>query len=67
MHFGERDQSIPVADVEKIRANVPVRLVEVFVYPAGHAFNRDAGSNYEPQSAELARERTLSLFREHVG
>jgi carboxymethylenebutenolidase len=67
MHFGDKDQSIPMADVEKIRANVPKRLVEIFVYPAGHAFNRDAGSNYEPQSAKLARERTLELFRQHIG
>ncbi len=67
MHFGEKDQSISMADVEKICANVPARLVEIFVYPAGHAFNRDAGANWEPQSAKLARERTLKLFREHVG
>ena len=67
MHFGEKDQSIPIADVEKIRANVPARLVEIFTYPAGHAFNRDVGQNYEPASAKLARERTLALFRKHVG
>jgi len=67
MHFGDKDQSIPIADVEKIRANVPAGLVEIFTYPAGHAFNRDAGASYEPQSAKLARERTLKLFREHVG
>ena len=67
MHFGDKDQSIPLTDVEKIRANVPARLVEIFVYPAGHAFNRDAGQSYEPQSAKLARERTLALFQKHVG
>lgn len=67
MHFGETDQSIPMADVEKIRANVPKRLVEIFSYPAGHAFNRDVGQNYDPASAKLARERTLKLFREHIG
>jgi carboxymethylenebutenolidase len=37
------------------------------VYPAGHAFNRDVSQNYEPASAKLARERTLALFRKHVG
>ena len=67
MHFGEKDQSISMADVEKVRDNVPARLVEIFTYPAGHAFNRDAGQSYEPQSAKLARERTLALFRKHVG
>ena len=66
MHFGEKDQSIPLTDVEKIKAAVPLS-VEIFIYPAGHAFNREAGQNYEPVSARLARERTLSLFRRHVG
>jgi carboxymethylenebutenolidase len=67
MHFGEKDQSIPMSDVEKVRANVPSRLVEIFTYPAGHAFNRDVGQNYEPESARLARERALAFFRKHVG
>ena len=69
MHFGENDQGISMADVEKIRANVPSRLVEIFVYPApaGHGFNRDVTAAYEPDAAKLARERTLKLFREHVG
>lgn len=67
MHFGEKDTSIPMADVEKVRANVPKRLVDIFTYPAGHAFNRDAGQSYEPVSAGLARERTLAFFRQNVG
>lgn len=66
MHFGETDQSIPMAAVETIRAAVPPE-VEVFTYPAGHAFNRDGGANWEPQSANLARERSLALFRKHIG
>jgi carboxymethylenebutenolidase len=66
MHFGETDQSIPMSAVDKIRAAVPSD-VEVFTYPAGHAFNRDGGASWEPQSARLARERTLVLFRKHVG
>ncbi len=60
MHFGDKDQSIPISDVEKIRAAVPADKVEIFVYPAGHAFNRDVGDHYDPSSAKLARERTLS-------
>jgi carboxymethylenebutenolidase len=67
MHFGEKDQSIPLSDVEKVRANTPSRLVEIFTYPAGHAFNRDVGQSFDPQSAKLARERTLTLFRKHIG
>jgi len=67
MHFGDKDTSIPVSDVEKIRENVPPRLVDIFVYPAGHAFNRDVGQHWDAASAKLARERTLKLLSEHVG
>jgi len=66
MHFGETDQSIPMSAVDKIRAAVPSD-VEIFTYPAGHAFNRDGGASWEPRSARLARERSLALFRKHVG
>jgi carboxymethylenebutenolidase len=66
MHFGEKDQSITMESVEKIRAVVP-SSVEIFTYPAGHAFNRDGGANWEAGSASRARERTLALFRKHVG
>jgi carboxymethylenebutenolidase len=66
MHFGETDQSIPLVDVEKIRAAL-APSVEIFVYPAGHAFNRDVTASYEPVSAKLAGERTVALFRKHVG
>jgi carboxymethylenebutenolidase len=66
MHFGEKDQSIPMENVEKVRAAVP-STVEIFTYPAGHAFNRHGGANWEPQSAGRAKERTLALFRKHVG
>jgi carboxymethylenebutenolidase len=67
MHFGDKDQGIPMAEVEKTRAAVPPDAVEIFTYPAGHAFNRDAGQSFEPGSAKLARERTLALFRKHIG
>lgn len=66
MHFGERDKSIPMSDVATIEAAVD-GTAEVFVYPAGHAFNRDGGDNWDPDSARLARERTLALFHAHVG
>jgi carboxymethylenebutenolidase len=66
MHFGEKDQSIPMENVEKIRAVVP-SLVEMFTYPAGHAFNRDGSANWEAGSAKRAKNRSLELFRKHVG
>ena len=67
LHFGEKDQGIPLTDVEKIRAAVDPARVEVFTYPAGHAFNRMGEPPYEPHSAMLARMRTVKLLHAAVG
>jgi carboxymethylenebutenolidase len=66
--FGDRDQSIPVADIEALRtaaAAAPVST-EVVRYPdAGHAFHCDARrSNYHEQSAKDGWARTLAWFAE---
>jgi carboxymethylenebutenolidase len=65
LHFGENDASIPMSDVEALRAAHPE--VQVFVYPAGHGFNCDARASYHADSAALAKQRTIELFRSHVG
>ena len=68
LHFGEDDSGIPMSDVEKIRAGVDQKRVQVFAYAgAGHAFNRDGSSAWHKPSARVARERTLAFLREHVG
>ena len=36
---------------------------QVFVYDANHGFNSDRRKDYHEASSELARERTLMLFR----
>ena len=61
-HFGDQDNSIPPAAVAAHREKQPA--LPVYVYPAGHAFNREAGPHYHAPSAELARERTLAFFSE---
>lgn len=65
-HFGERDASIPAADIELHRQKQP--RAQVFVYPdAGHAFNRDVDIHaYEPASAALAWQRTLDFLAENL-
>ena len=65
LHFGDQDQSIPIADVRKMMAAHPE--IPVFIYPAGHGFNCDQRASYHAESARLARERTLAFFGEHVG
>jgi carboxymethylenebutenolidase len=60
-HFGDRDASIPPEAVQRHREAYP--LMEIYTYPAGHAFNRDVdGSHYDAPSAELAWQRTLAFF-----
>jgi carboxymethylenebutenolidase len=63
-HFGEKDPHISPADVEKINAADPRGIYHA--YPAGHGFNCDQRGSYEPESAALARQRTLEFFARHV-
>jgi carboxymethylenebutenolidase len=65
LHFGETDASIPLADVEAIRAAQPG--IEVFVYAgAGHGFGCEERGSYVPADAALAQERTLAFFAKHL-
>jgi carboxymethylenebutenolidase len=59
-HFGERDQTIPPENIEKIRAAHPAG--EIFTYPADHGFNCDQRASFDAASAQLARQRTLEFF-----
>jgi carboxymethylenebutenolidase len=65
LHFGETDTSIPMNDVNAIRAARPE--VEVFVYAgAGHGFGCDERNSYSAGDATLARRRTLEFFERHL-
>ena len=63
-HFGQDDPLIPDAAVQAHRQALPG--MEVFTYPAGHAFNREVGAHYHAPSAALARERTLAFLSENL-
>lgn len=63
-HFGEKDKSIPPEMVQKHRDMLP--QMDVFTYPADHAFNRDIGPQYDEASAKLAWQRTLAFFDKHL-
>jgi carboxymethylenebutenolidase len=65
LHFGKKDGSIPPDRVEEIRAAHPD--VPIFLYDAGHGFVSDRRADYDPDSARLARLRTLQLFAQHGG
>jgi carboxymethylenebutenolidase len=65
-HFGDQDSSIPATDIALHREKLPD--AQVFVYPAGHAFNRDIDSkHYDADSARLAHRRTLEFFTQSFG
>jgi carboxymethylenebutenolidase len=65
LHFGEKDQGIPLTDVETIKAKRPD--VEVFLYPgAQHGFGCDERASYDKASADLARQRSLAFFATHL-
>ncbi|WP_245968332.1 dienelactone hydrolase family protein [Hephaestia caeni] len=66
LHFGRHDASIPMAKVQKvIDADPP--LTTVHLYDAGHGFSSDRCKDYHAPSADLARTRTLDLFRANGG
>jgi carboxymethylenebutenolidase len=64
LHFGAKDPHIGPADIEKIRQTHPD--LPLFLYDAGHGFNCDQRKDYDPQAANLARQRTLEFFRNHL-
>lgn len=65
LHFGDQDTSIPLADVDRIRAARPE--VEVFVYDgAGHGFNCEQRASYHEAHAQTALARSHALFAANV-
>jgi carboxymethylenebutenolidase len=65
-HFGDSDNSIPATDIALHREKLPD--AGIYVYPAGHAFNRDIDPNhYDADSARLAHRRTLEFFAQALG
>ena len=61
-HFGRYDTGIPMEGVEALIAKGHP-TAQIFVYDANHGFNSDRRKDYHEESAELARERTLGLFK----
>jgi carboxymethylenebutenolidase len=67
--FGDRDESISVEDVERLRAALAAAPVptEVVRYPdAGHGFHCDQRDSFHAESAADAWERTRAWFDHHL-
>jgi carboxymethylenebutenolidase len=64
-HYGEQDSHIPPAAVDAVKAANPDGIFHL--YPAGHGFNCTDRDSYEPNSAKLALERSLTFLHRYVG
>ena len=66
LHFGEKDQSIPLTDVEKIKAAHPG--TPIFVYMgAGHGFHCDERGSFNAEAAQVAACRSEEFLAKHIG
>lgn len=64
-HFAEEDKWIPL---DSVQAFAKAHLdVQVHIYAAHHGFNCDQRGAWHAPSAQLARERTLAFFAQHLG
>ena len=64
LHFGEKDDHIPLTDVEAIKKKHP--QMEVYTYPAGHGFNCDERGSFHEPSSKLAWDRTLAFLAKNL-
>jgi carboxymethylenebutenolidase len=60
-HFGSADKSIPLTEVDRLRAAHPQGIFHVYE-GAGHGFNCDLRPSYDAAAAALARSRTLEFL-----
>ncbi len=60
LHFGARDASIPMENVERVRAAAPDS--PLYLYDAGHGFCRAGSHDYDTPACDLAMSRTLDWF-----
>lgn len=65
LHFGDQDASIPMTDVDTIKAKRPE--VDVYIYHAGHGFSCDERSAYNEAAHTEALGRTLGWLAKYVG
>lgn len=66
MHFGEKDASIPMSDVDSIKARRSDCDIHVY-QGAAHGFHCDERGSFHPEAAKLAWERTSAWLTEYIG
>ena len=63
MHFGDKDQSIPLSDVDIIKQKRPDCDIHVYK-DAGHGFHCDERGSFHEPSSKLAWERMLAWLKQ---
>jgi carboxymethylenebutenolidase len=65
LHFGEKDEGIPMSTVDEIKKKLP--QAETYVYPgAAHGFNCDERASYNKDAAALAWSRTQEFLSKNM-
>jgi carboxymethylenebutenolidase len=68
--FGDRDEFVPLEDIERLKAGLADAGYpsEVVIYPGcGHAFMNDTRAEaYRPEAAEAAWKRMVAFLRSHL-
>ena len=66
MHFGEKDASIPMSDVEIVKQKRGGDT-EIHVYPdAQHGFHCDERGSFNEASAKTAWQRSMDFLKKHM-
>ena len=65
MHFGEKDQHIPVDKVRETAAGFPE--VKFYYYPADHGFGCDERASFDAESSTIAWGRTIEFLAKRLG
>ena len=66
MHFGTRDDGIPLEQVEELKRRHPA--VHIYTYDGDHGFcNSDRPNRFDEAACTLASARSLKFFHEHLG
>ena len=66
MHFGTRDNGIPLEQVEQLKAAHPT--AEIHTYDADHGFcNSDRPDRFDEAACTKASARSLAFFHKHLG
>jgi len=66
LHFGEKDQAIPLTDVEKIKGAQPGMPIYVYM-GAGHGFHCDERGSFNAEAAQVAACRSQEFLAKHIG